>query len=99
MFVFLKRNLGVIIISLLFLFIRVVKLMHLSLYASKKAVIFTRLHSRLVNIMSHGAYSLFEPTEMVEENKEYFKSIFNNYLSNYKFNELLFAEENPEPLV
>lgn len=57
------------------------------------------LHSRLVNIMSHGAYSLFEPTEMVEENKEYFKSIFNNYLSNYKFNELLFAEENPEPLV
>src|SRR5690554_3543592 len=57
------------------------------------------LHSRLVNIMSHGAYSLFEPTEMVEENKEYFKSIFNNYLSNYKFNGLLFAEENPEPLV
>ena len=57
------------------------------------------LHSRLVNIMSHGAYSLFEPVEMVEENKEYFKNIFNNYLSNYKFNELLFAEENPEPLV
>lgn len=57
------------------------------------------LHSRLVNIMSHGAYSLFEPVEMVEENREYFKSIFRNYLSNYKFNELLFAEENPEPLV
>lgn len=57
------------------------------------------LHSRFVNIMSHGAYSLFEPVEMVEENKGYFRSIFNNYLSNYKFNELLFAEETIEPLV
>lgn len=57
------------------------------------------LHSRLVNIMSHGAYSLFEPQEMVEENKEFFKSIFTNYLNNYKFNEILFAEEKIEPLV
>ena len=39
------------------------------------------LHSRLVNIMSHGAYSLFEPTEMIEENKGYFRSIFTNYLT------------------
>lgn len=57
------------------------------------------LHSRLVNIMSHGAYSLFEPVEMVEENKGYFRSIFNNYLNTYKFNEVLFAEENIQPLV
>ena len=57
------------------------------------------LHSRLVNIMSHGAYSLFEPVEMVEENKEYFSNIFTNYLSNYIFNGVLFAEENTEPLV
>ncbi len=56
------------------------------------------LHSRLVNIMSHGAYSLFEPIEMVDENKEYFKNIFNNYLENYKFNEILFKEENTQPL-
>jgi wobble nucleotide-excising tRNase len=56
------------------------------------------LHSRLVNIMSHGAYSLFEPTEMIEENKRYFKSIFSNYLRNYKFNEILFTEENIVPL-
>ncbi|MFD2163110.1 AAA family ATPase [Paradesertivirga mongoliensis] len=56
------------------------------------------LHARLVNIMSHGAYSLFEPVEMIEENKEYFKSIFNNYLNNYKFNNILFDEENIGPL-
>jgi hypothetical protein len=57
------------------------------------------LHSRMINILSHGAYSLFEPVEMVEENKAYFKTIFNNYLRNYKFNELLFVVENIEPLV
>jgi len=27
--------------------------------------------------MSHGAYSLFEPTEMGEENKEYFMKYYN----------------------
>jgi hypothetical protein len=57
------------------------------------------LHSRLVNILSHGAYSLFEPVEMVEENKLYFGKIFKNYLNNYKFNDVLFAEESIEPLV
>lgn len=57
------------------------------------------LHSRLVNIMSHGAYSLFEPVEMVEENKRHFRNIFTNYLNNYKFNEILFVEENIQPLV
>ena len=27
------------------------------------------LHTRLINILSHGKYSLFEPQEMLEENK------------------------------
>jgi hypothetical protein len=49
--------------------------------------------------MSHGGYSLFEPVEMVGENKEYFNQIFNNYKSNYKFNDELFAEEITTPLV
>ena len=57
------------------------------------------LHSRLVNIMSHGAYSLFEPVEMIEENKRHFINIFNNFLQNYKFNELLFENENTKPLL
>jgi hypothetical protein len=57
------------------------------------------LHSRMVNIMNHGAYSLFEPVEMVEENKEHFKRIFYKYLSNYKFNKALFVEEDIQPLV
>ncbi|MEC4036817.1 AAA family ATPase [Myroides odoratimimus] len=57
------------------------------------------LHSRMVNIMSHGGYSLFEPVEMIGENKEYFKQIFNNYKRNYKFNRELFVEEVTVPLV
>jgi hypothetical protein len=32
-------------------------------------------------------------------NLAYFRSIFTNYLNNYKFNDILFAEENIEPLV
>jgi hypothetical protein len=50
------------------------------------------LHARLVNILNHGTYSMFEPTEMGEENKLHFKQIFDNYKRNYKFNEQLFEE-------
>lgn len=50
------------------------------------------LHSRMVNILNHGGYSLFEPIEMGDENKRYFKQIFDNYLANYKFNDELFEE-------
>ena len=48
------------------------------------------LHTRLVNIFNHGSYSLFEPVEMGEENKNHFSNIFNNFMQNYKFNETLF---------
>jgi wobble nucleotide-excising tRNase len=48
------------------------------------------LHTRMVNIFNHGSYSLFEPVEMGEDNKNHFKTIFNNFLQNYKFNEALF---------
>lgn len=58
------------------------------------------LRTRMVNIMNHGGYSLFEPVEMVDENKQHFIQIFNHFLENYKFNPELFAmpEPNPVPL-
>ena len=31
------------------------------------------LHARLINILSHGNYSLYEPQAMVDENKELFQ--------------------------
>jgi hypothetical protein len=55
------------------------------------------LHTRMVNIFNHGSYSLFEPREMGEENKRYFGQIFENFKSNYKFNEQLFEEETNTP--
>ncbi len=51
------------------------------------------IHTRLVNLLSHGNYSLFEPKEMLEDNKEYFKKILNDFMANYRFNPELFPEE------
>lgn len=53
------------------------------------------LRSRMINVMNHGGYSLFEPTEMVEQNKIIFAEIFENFKANYKFNEDLFDEPAP----
>ncbi|MUH72803.1 AAA family ATPase [Psychrosphaera haliotis] len=50
------------------------------------------LHARIVNILSHGNYSLFEPMEMTYENKSHFRRILNNFLNNYRFNPELFPE-------
>ena len=50
------------------------------------------LHSRLINILSHGNYSLYEPREMLEENKTYFRKILNDFLTRYQFNPELFPE-------
>lgn len=56
------------------------------------------LHTRLVNILSHGNYSLFEPQQMLEENKNYFKKILGDFLSRYPFNPDLFPQIVGEPV-
>ena len=48
------------------------------------------LHKRMLDLLSHGNYSLFNPIEMVDENKGHFRNILNNFLEDYKFNEKLF---------
>jgi len=50
-------------------------------------------YARYVNVLSHGNYSLFEPREMVEDNKEAFKDILDRYMNSYRFNPDLFNEE------
>ena len=50
------------------------------------------LYARLINILSHGNYSLYEPREMLEENKTYFRKILNDFLTRYPFNPELFPE-------
>ena len=42
-------------------------------------------NARLINLMSHGNYSLFEPREMVPDNKEHFKNALDRFLSRYPF--------------
>jgi len=50
------------------------------------------LHARYVNLLSHGNYSLFEPVEMLEENKQIFRKILSDFMNNYRFNPELFPE-------
>lgn len=53
------------------------------------------VYRRIINLLSHGNYSIFDPKEMVEENKEYFKRILNDFLEDYKFNQSIFDLEQP----
>jgi wobble nucleotide-excising tRNase len=43
------------------------------------------LYSRTLNLLSHGKYSLYEPKDMVEDNKELFRKILDNFLKRYPF--------------
>lgn len=51
------------------------------------------IHLRMSNLLSHGSYSIFEPLEMVEDNKRIFREILDGFLETYKFNEKLFDKE------
>ena len=53
------------------------------------------LHTRLINILNHGNYSLFEPQEMLEENKRYFRDILHDFIDRHAFNPDLFQNEPP----
>jgi energy-coupling factor transporter ATP-binding protein EcfA2 len=50
------------------------------------------IHLRMTNLLSHGAYSIFEPIEMVDDNKRIFKEILDGFLEIYKFNTELFND-------
>jgi hypothetical protein len=50
------------------------------------------VHNRLLGIMNHGDHSLFEPLEMVPENKELFRRMLSRLREQYVFNPELFEE-------
>lgn len=54
------------------------------------------LHFRYVQLLSHGSYSLFEPVEMIEENKQIFRTILDNFMKDYHFNPKLFPGAEAE---
>jgi hypothetical protein len=43
------------------------------------------LFARALNLLSHGAYEIYQPVEMVEDNKRLFAQILNNFLGRYEF--------------
>ena len=48
------------------------------------------VHSRTLQIMNHGAYSVFEPVEMVPENKVLFRKMLADLRERYAFDPTLF---------
>jgi len=52
-----------------------------------------KIYNRIVNLMSHGSYSIYDPVEMVEDNKQIFKEILQRFIDNHNFNTALFEEE------
>jgi len=44
------------------------------------------LYGRIVNILSHGNYSFYDPVEMLPENKAHFEKILADFLEFYPFN-------------
>ena len=45
------------------------------------------IYTRVINIMSHGNYSLFDTKELSEDNKGYIKKIFADLKNSYRFND------------
>ena len=55
------------------------------------------LYARVVNILSHGKYSFYDPIEMLPENKAHFEKILADFLDFYPFNpELIPEPREPE---
>jgi hypothetical protein len=55
------------------------------------------MYARVVNIMSHGNYSLYEPVDMMDENQAIFRKVLSDFRKNFQFNPALF--DNPENTV
>jgi len=43
------------------------------------------LFNRALNLLSHGAYAVHEPTEMGEDNKALFRRILNDFIARFDF--------------
>lgn len=64
--------------------------------ACLEGVVDEGLYARALNILSHGKYSLYEPTEMGEDNKNLFRDILAAFLHRHAFDLPAMLNE-PEP--
>lgn len=60
------------------------------IYGVEDEVLFTRA----LDLLSHGAYSIYEPVEMGVDNKILFKDMFNAFVSKYEFDLPVLIKEN-----
>lgn len=51
------------------------------------------LYKRVIDLMSHGDYSLYEPREMMQENRELLGRVLRQFISTHPFSPGLFASE------
>lgn len=56
------------------------------------------LHQRFVDILSHGKYSMYEPVEMQEQTRDYFREILRGFVERHHFNQALLPTENDKTL-
>ncbi|CAI07590.1 anticodon nuclease [Aromatoleum aromaticum EbN1] len=54
------------------------------------------MYARVVNIMSHGNYSLYEPVPMMEENQALFRKLLSDFRKHFQFNPILFDDPSNE---
>lgn len=54
------------------------------------------MYQRVINIMSHGNYSLYEPADMMEENKAIFRKVLADFRKHFPFNPSLFEGTDAE---
>lgn len=54
------------------------------------------MYARVVNIMSHGNYSLYEPVDMMDENKAIFRKVLGDFRRQFPFNPVLFEDPSNE---
>jgi hypothetical protein len=47
-------------------------------------------YKRVIDIMNHGDYSLYEPREMMPENKDHFRKVLKQFLTHHPFSPTLF---------
>ena len=54
------------------------------------------MYARVVKIMNHGNYSLYEPVDMMDEKKAIFRKVLSDFRNHFPFNPTLFEDPNNE---
>ncbi|MEO6382248.1 MAG: AAA family ATPase [Nitrobacter sp.] len=65
--------------------------------ACLEGVVDEGLYARALNLLSHGKYSLYEPAEMVEDNKQLFRDILDAFLNKHAFDLPALLDEAEQP--